>query len=77
MTAAKFRSILAELGLTQERAAELLGRTGRSARRWVANKPPPEVAIIFELLRSGVISIDDIKTVRDRVCDLPSSRKHS
>ena len=68
MTPEQFRSIIADLNLTQEGAGKLLGRTGRTGQTWAAKGPSPEAAIVFELLRRGRISVRDVKSAGDRVC---------
>jgi hypothetical protein len=66
MDATKFRKAIERLGLSQVRAAELVGRDGRTARRWVAGGPPPEAAIIFQMLLDGKITLDDVDAARKR-----------
>jgi hypothetical protein len=38
---------IAALGLTQERAGELFGYTGRTGQTWAANGPPKIVAMLL------------------------------
>jgi hypothetical protein len=34
----------------------LVGRSGRSSQRWVVTGPPPEAAIVFQLLLDGKVT---------------------
>jgi hypothetical protein len=38
----------------------------RSSQRWVVTGPPPEAAIIFQLLLDGKVTIADVEAARDR-----------
>jgi hypothetical protein len=35
-------------------------------QRWVVTGPPPEAAIIFQLLLDGKVTIADVEAARDR-----------
>ena len=47
MNAKAYRKRLEALGLTQERAGELLGYTGRTGQAWAADGPPKVVAMLL------------------------------
>lgn len=66
MTPTEFRAIISRLGLSQVRAAQLLGYDGRSGQKWALGerKIPPSVALIFWMLDAGIITLSDIKKVR-------------
>jgi len=40
MTPAEFRAAITKLGLSQEEAGRLLGRSGRTGQRWATGKSP-------------------------------------
>ncbi len=66
MDGARFRRAIERLDLSQVRAGELVGRDGRTGQRWVVTGPPPEAAIIFQLLLDGTVALDDVEAARRR-----------
>lgn len=66
MTANQFRTIIDRLGLSQARAAALVGADPRTGRRWaLGERTVPEcVAILLRLLRDGKITEEDIAAAR-------------
>jgi transcriptional regulator with XRE-family HTH domain len=66
MTANQFRTAIDRLGLSQARAAALVGADPRTGRRWaLGERTVPEcVAILLRLLMAGKITIEDIEGVR-------------
>ena len=66
MKPATYRKAIARLGLSQLGAGKIVGRSGRSSQRWVVIGPPPEAAIIFQLLLDGKVTIADVEAARDR-----------
>ena len=66
MTANQFRTLIGRLGLSQARAAALVGADPRTGRRWaLGERTVPEcVAILLRLLDAGKITEDDIAAVR-------------
>ncbi len=62
MTPAEFRGALDRLGLSQVRAAKLLGVHDKAARNWAAgrNKVPHAVATLLRLMADGKITIADL-----------------
>ncbi len=66
MTPTQFRAALDRLGLSQARAAALVGADPRTARRWaLGERSPPEcVAILLRLMLDGTITQADIERVR-------------
>jgi hypothetical protein len=66
MKPATYRKAIARLGLSQLGAGKIVGRSGRSSQRWVVTGPPPEAAIIFQLLLDGKVTIADVEAARDR-----------
>jgi hypothetical protein len=67
MKPATYRKAIARLGLSQLGAGKLVGRSGRSSQRWVVTGPPPEAAIVFQLLLDGKVTIADVEAARERV----------
>src|SRR5258708_22562063 len=61
-----YRNAIERLSLSRVRAGELVGRDGRTGQRWAADGPPPEVAIIFQLLLDGKVTVDDVDAARKR-----------
>lgn len=47
MTPEAYRKRIADLGLTQEAAGELLGFTGRTGQKWAAEGPPKAIAMLL------------------------------
>jgi hypothetical protein len=66
MKPTKYRKAIERLGLSQVRAGELVGRDGRTGQRWATTGPPPEVAIIFQLLIEGKVALADVEAARER-----------
>ena len=50
MTPKQYRAALAQLGMTQEGFAQLVGATGRTGQRWATVLVPPVVATLMHLL---------------------------
>ncbi len=75
MKPATYRKAIKRLGLSQVRAGKLVGRDGRTGQRWAATGPPPEVAIIFELLLSGKVTVPDVEAARERGLATPAPRR--
>ncbi len=66
MDATGFRRAIERLGLTQAGAAALVGRSPRASRRWAADGPPPEAAVVLQLLLDGTVTVDDVARARER-----------
>jgi transcriptional regulator with XRE-family HTH domain len=65
MTGNQFRRALADLGLTQEAAAELLGLGERTVTGYAGGRPiPVPVAILINLMVGGVVTPDEVDAVR-------------
>jgi hypothetical protein len=64
MTAKQYRTAIQKLDLSQVRAAELFGASGRSGQNWAYKGPPEPVAILIRLMLAGKISADDIAAIR-------------
>ena len=64
MTAKQYRAAIERLGLSQERAGELLGASKRSGQNWAANGPPPAEAILIRLMLAGKVTAGDIEGAR-------------
>ena len=66
MTAKQFRATIERLGLSQTRAAALVGADPRTGRRWALDERavPECVAILLRLLTAGKITIKDIEAAR-------------
>jgi len=63
-----YRKAIKRLCLSQVRAGELVGRDGRTGQRWATTGPvPPEVAIIFQLLLEGKVTLADVEAARERI----------
>ena len=64
MTPAEFKSALAALGLSQMRAARILGIDGRSIRRYVKGERgiSESTAILLRLAVDGIITVSDIES---------------
>jgi transcriptional regulator with XRE-family HTH domain len=69
MTRRQWDEALAAIGLSQLALAQRLGRDRKTIYRWVnGHRPAPrEVHILIALLRSGKISLDDLKTERGKL----------
>jgi transcriptional regulator with XRE-family HTH domain len=67
VTHQQFRSALARLGLSQARAAQLVGADERTGRRWALGERsvPQSVAVLLQLLLAGKITIADIEASSD------------
>jgi len=63
MTPNQFRTAIDRLGLSQARAAGLVGADPRTGRRWaLGERPVPEcVAILLRLLLAKKITIQDVE----------------
>jgi DNA-binding transcriptional regulator YiaG len=63
MTSQKFRDTIAKLGLSQVKAAHVLGITPRTARRWAmgAVRIPAPAAKLLRLMREGKVSEKDVR----------------
>jgi hypothetical protein len=62
MTAKQYRHALRHYGLTQNHAGWLFGgRTKGSGRRWAANGPPFQVALLLDLMFHYGLTPDDIE----------------
>jgi DNA-binding transcriptional regulator YiaG len=63
MTPHKFRDAIAKLGLSQVKAAHVLGITPRTARRWAvgAARIPAPAAKLLRLMKDGKISEKDVR----------------
>jgi DNA-binding transcriptional regulator YiaG len=63
MTAQKFRDTIAKLGLSQVKAAHVLGIAPRTARRWAmgAVKIPAPAAKLLRLMKDGKITAADVR----------------
>jgi hypothetical protein len=66
MTPATYSKAIKRLRLSQLAAGKLVGRSGRSSQRWVVTGPPPEAALVFQLLLDGKVTIADVEAARDR-----------
>ncbi len=75
MKPATYRKSIARLGLSQLRAGALVGRSGRSSQRWVVTGPPPEAAIVFQLLLDGAVTVADVEAARERALAATAPRK--
>ncbi len=66
MTPNQFRTALDRLGLSQAKAAALVGADPRTARRWALGEVgiPECVAILLRLMLAGKITIEDVERVR-------------
>ena len=64
MTPKQYRAAIERLGLSQERAGELLGASKRSGQNWAAKGPPPAEAILIKLMLAGKITQEDIEASR-------------
>ena len=66
MTANQFRTAIERLGLSQAKAAALVGADPRTGRRWaLGERNVPEcVAILLRLLIAGKVTIEDIDGAR-------------
>jgi DNA-binding transcriptional regulator YiaG len=64
MTPHKFRDTIGKLGLSQVKAAHVLGFTPRTARRWAmgAAKIPAPAAKLLRLMKDGKVSETDVRT---------------
>ena len=62
MTAVQFRTAIAVLGLSQERAGQFMGRSKRQGQRWANGDPIPEsVAKLLLLMVRLKLDPDDVK----------------
>jgi DNA-binding transcriptional regulator YiaG len=63
MTAQKFRDTIAKLGLSQVKAAHVLGITPRSARRWAmgAVKIPAPASKLLHLMKDGKVTEKEVR----------------
>jgi DNA-binding transcriptional regulator YiaG len=63
MTSLQFRNVIAKIGLSQVRAARVLGVTPRTVRRWALDevKIPPTAAKLLRLMQMGEISTQQVK----------------
>lgn len=66
MTANQFRTAIDRLGLSQVKAASLVGADPRTGRRWALGERavPDCVAILLRLLLANKISVADIEAAR-------------
>lgn len=66
MTPNQFRTVIERLGLSQAKAAALVGADPRTGRRWaLGERNVPEcVAILLRLLIAGKLTIEDIDGAR-------------
>lgn len=66
MTANQFRADIDRLGLSQAKAAALVGADPRTGRRWaLGERAVPEcVAILLRLLIAGKITVADVDGAR-------------
>jgi DNA-binding transcriptional regulator YdaS (Cro superfamily) len=64
----EFQRTLSRLGLSQVRAAHLLGVDPRTVRRWILGERalPVTTAILVGLLGAGKITAKDIESLKDR-----------
>ncbi len=69
-----YRKAIKRLELSQVRASELVGRDGRTGQRWATTGPPPEVALIFQLLLDGKVTVEDVAAARERASRQRPSR---
>lgn len=67
MTPAQYRAAISKLGLSQERAAPLLGIGKRTSQGYALGEAtaPPAIAILLRLLVAGKITIKDIEAASD------------
>lgn len=65
MTAKQFQAAIDRLGLSQVKAARLVGADPRTGRRWaLGERTVPEcVAILLRLLLAGKITLADVQSV--------------
>jgi DNA-binding transcriptional regulator YiaG len=63
MTSQKFRDTIAKLGLSQVKAAHVLGITPRTARRWAmgAVRIPAPAAKLLRLMKDGKVLEKDVR----------------
>jgi hypothetical protein len=66
MTPKQYRAAIERLGLSQEGAGVLFGVTKRTGQNWVANGPPPPVAILIRLMLAGKITETDVHNVKGK-----------
>jgi len=61
--AAEFGAVLAELGLTQSRIAQVFNVTARCVRRWQRGERrlPRGICIVIHLLRAGAVTVDQVE----------------
>lgn len=66
MTPTQYKTALAKLGLSQERAGVLFGKAKRTGQSWALGEAavPEPVAILLRLLIAGKITIEDVERVR-------------
>jgi DNA-binding transcriptional regulator YiaG len=66
MTPNQYRKAIEQLGLSQVRAARLLGVDPRTSRRWALEERsiPKHAAILLRLLLAGKITMADIEAAR-------------
>jgi len=66
VTPNQFRTVIERLGLSQAKAAALVGADPRTGRRWaLGERNVPEcVAILLRLLIAGKLTIEDIDGAR-------------
>ena len=58
MSPEAYRKRIADLGLTQEAAGELLGVTGRTGQKWATEGPPKAVAMLLLLVGKDRAALD-------------------
>lgn len=66
MTPEALKSALSALQLSQVDAAKLLGKNGRTMRRWVKDgiQNDPASAIMLKLLVKGAVTVQDIENLK-------------
>ena len=62
MTPTQYRAAIAKVGLSQEKAGEFMGRTGRQGQRWANGDPIPDsVAKLLRLMIKLELKPEDVK----------------
>lgn len=64
MTANQYKTLIAKLGLLQTEAGPLLNCTDRTSRRWARDGVTGTARILWRLLASGKVTIEDIEEAR-------------